>query len=254
MKPNLVYGIAIEDFYRTFFQVEIMLKSLRMLGDFCGKVILFTNQPEHERLIEARRYCDFETIEIKNDFEDKREIFQLKYSAILDHVDVETYYKIMYLDADIVVANDIYNVFDEVVENALSCVYEVPHKWIKNPLLSDEENEAAENEFKGIINGGTIATYASDTKPLYEHILKMIKHINSEGIEDDQRVLNWLMAKKTFTFNHLSDNTVYFPKMNDDVMMEKEDLSKYQLIHCASRGNRTATKMVERAWSILNGS
>jgi hypothetical protein len=236
--------------------LELSIKSLRLFGEYTGDILIITDNICYEQVKEKFKDCYILNI---NDYciHCEASINKLK---IYQYENIKNYNKIIYLDLDILIQNDISIIFKAIKDkfifsNELDTNTRELAKVINNDyhgklLFSDKEAFVYDLENRNSINGGFFGFSMS----MLHHFEKILIDVEIDRkISSDRK--DWCCEQATIN-KYMIINNIYDDSISDKILhfaaqysYEDIDIQKKILLHfCWGVGNHEYKMNYMKPW------
>jgi len=240
---NLIYLICYWNNDPMWVEMTTMcVTSLRKLGNYKDKIVIMTDHNQ------AFMSCDLgdntevlnvssnEIIETSN-HRNGAECFYVAKQKFYKFFDVSPFNKVLYLDSDILVINDIHPLFNISEDFHYAREYlPMNSPWFNGCLDEDEKEQA--NWVRGA-NAGTFCVPSNMFSSYMQLWLRSICEFPS-AVAYDQPVLNALIFRNKISAKPFADYTVAFPQQQTFSHQLRKQTS---ILHYAGNKNRAVTMM-----------
>lgn len=263
---NLIYSCV---FYNKKYIniLELLLKSYKMKVKDINKYkyLIITDSTfkyEIEEICKSLEInYDIWCVDIINEFLMRKPLtyldncFQACYSRyyISDYPKINNFEKILYLDCDLLVANDLSPIFDLKLENLLYVVHEPTHRYNHCFFFSDEEfNNLDKN--KTFTSAILLFNNNEFMHNIMKTNLKIMKNFQNSNSDIAPPCFDQNFVNKFCIYNNLSNNIILSKYclniMPNDSADKVNEINSYIICHFATSVGKSESKLERMRYSL----
>lgn len=242
---NLIYYTVGGDIKHVD-MLKYSIQSLRLFGKYKGDILIISDNICLDKVKEY--FPDCKILHIKN--ESKHCEASINKLRIYKYEDISKYDKIIFLDLDILVQNDIADIFDSIQDKFIFSneYYPETHSIRKiiddsgygKDLFSEYEYEKYDIKNKRAINGGFFGFRVS----MISHFEKILLELEKDRVININNNQTWYCEQPTIN-KYMITHEVYDDNISDKILQfatyyktDNIDISKKILLHfCGGVGN-----------------